>query len=305
MRHEALSREFKEIHRGRGVRRPRVRTWVGPLLLELVAADQRTPEEVVRARLIDLLRRATEELPYDLRILFLAAAGITDDQPFLEDRLNAAAELLDRGPRVLRRRLRTAEELIANRVVAGEVARHQQEPPWSWVRYEIDLDLRGRPRVGLELVARARAADVEALLVNFAAPPCPLDGEPAFTAINGCRVASISHAKPTLWDATLALPEPLGVGKTTGVTVQIDLPGREFLDPYLIMMPLRPMERIRTAVEFGPHASEAWLIRDAVPLTPALPAERIDLTRSTRVDVIHENPEAGLAYGVGWAWADA
>lgn len=96
MTREALLLDLKALHQGRGIRRPRVRSWLGPQLLALLQATPDNSDAELRVALARLLARHSQPLPRDLRYLFRVAVGLEMDLPLLEGRMIQAAEALDR-----------------------------------------------------------------------------------------------------------------------------------------------------------------------------------------------------------------
>ena len=144
MDRDELAEELKALHPGRGVRRPRVKDWLGPRLADILGVTDASSDKEVRAALVGLLKDHTEKLPTDLRWLFRLAAGMTLDQPMLKVRLEFAEQKLDRSSRVIRRHLREAELLVADSILAAaptETPSFFSQDGWRWGHQWMHLDL--------------------------------------------------------------------------------------------------------------------------------------------------------------------
>jgi hypothetical protein len=307
-----LRTELKDLHRGRGVRRADVRSWLGPRLQEVLGITVSTSDDDARAALVQAIREHTSTFPRDLRYLFLVATGIVVDQPFLEDRLAVAEQELDRSPRVLRRRLRTAEQLLADSLAQSypQGTGPFEDEGWRWEDHHFELVLRDDARLTMSRTLRALADHQKYIHESFVVPGQLAAGlELGFEALAGMTVIDVDHASVNSWGVTLQLPRTLTRGQTLDTRLLVKIPDSRALSPFMVLAPVRPSRKATVTVDFGspPVAESSWLIDGAVPSDVAarLKTDRIVDPRLTPV-VTGEfiAPRQGLAYGVGWSWAD-
>ena len=207
-----LRAELKELHRGRGIRRPAVRSWLGPELQGFLGLTATTPDDDARNALVQLIREHTGAFPRDLRYLFLVAAGVLVDHPFLEERLAVAEKALDRSARVLRRRLRTAERLLADSLLQtySEGTGPFEDKGWQWEEHHFDLVLRDSARLTLNRSLRALADHQKYIHESFVIPgPLAPGTAMSFRARSGFSVLDVDHSSPNSWGVTLELPHTL------------------------------------------------------------------------------------------------
>jgi hypothetical protein len=308
----SLQAELKELHRGRGIRRTRVRSWLGPHLQEILGIGASTSDEDARIALVTLLREHTTRFPSDLRYLFMVASGIAVDGPFLDDRLEIAARELDRGQRVLRRRLRTAEELLADSLNQAHPrgAGPFDDQGWQWDSHDFRLVLRGDAQLTMTRTLRALADHQKFIHESFSIPGelGPRAGL-TFDALAGVALVDVERSSPNSWRVTLALPPSLPRGQVLSTKLLVTVPQARALHPFLALAPLRPSRRMHMTVDFGtpPAARECWLINGAIPTDVAAHVPSPDLVDPQLTPIVScgfPEPRPGLAYGIGWTWAD-
>jgi hypothetical protein len=306
-----LRGELKDLHRGRGIRRPEVRSWLGPELQAVLDLAPDTSDDDVRTRLVRLIRDNVETFPRDLRYLFLVAAGVLVDEPFLEDRLAVAEKELDRSGRVLRRRLRVAEQLLADAIASRyeEGSSPFEDRGWQWEEHDLHLVLRKDAVLTLTRTLRALADHQKYVHEAFVIPGYLDPGaELEFEALEGLTLLDVDRDSPSHWGATLELPQTLRRGQTLRTCLRVRVPRARALNPYMVLAPLRPARSARVSVDFGrpPIAERAWIVNDAVPsdiLGHPASVTDIDLNETPVVTAEVLKPRIGLAYGVGWSWA--
>jgi hypothetical protein len=306
-----LRGELKDLHRGRGVRRPELRSWLGPQLQAILDLAPDTSDDEARTRLVQLIQHGSQKFPRDLRYLFLVASGIAVDHPFLEDRLAVAEQALDRSPRALRRRLRVAEELLAD-VLAGQYesgAGPFEDRGWQWEDHDLHLVLRDDAVLTLTRTLRALADHQKYIHEAFVIPgTLDPDAHLEFEALEGFALLDVDHDSPSSWGATLELPQTLRRGQTLLTRLRVRVPRARALNPYMVLAPLRPSRSARVSVDFGapPIAADAWVVHDSVPSDIAarpFAAPPVDLVATPVVTAEASRPRIGLAYGVAWTWA--
>ena len=307
-----LRTELKDLHRGRGVRRTDVRSWLGPRLQEVVGIGDSTSDDDARIALIQLIREHSSTFPRDLRYLFLVATGIVVDQPFLEDRLAVAEQALDRSPRVLRRRLRTAEQLLADSLAQSypRGAGPFEDEGWKWEDHHFELVLRYYARLTMSRTLRVLADHQKYIHESCVVPGQLAAGlELSFEALVGLAVLDVDHASPNSWGVTLELPRTLTRGQALDTRLVVNVPDARALSPFMVLAPVRPSRKATVTVDFGdpPVAESSWVIDGAVPSDVAARVRSnhtIDPRLSPVVTGEFVAPRQGLAYGVGWSWAN-
>lgn len=307
-----LSAELKELHRGRGVRRPDVRSWLGLQLQGILRIDSTTSDDDARSALVQLIRENTAEFPRDLRYLFLVSTGIVVDHPFLETRLAVAEQALNRSPRVLRRRLRSAEQLLADSLTQRHVGGSGpfDDQGWQWENHQLELVLRSQARLTLRRTLRALADHQKYVHESFVIPGrLAPDAELTFEALVGLAVLDVDHSSPNSWGVTLELPHTLERGQLLETELAVTVPDARALSPFLVLAPIRTSRGAVVSVDFGipPVAATSWVIDGAIPSDVASYVHKgipVDPTITPVVTGAFTAPRLGLAYGVGWSWAD-
>ena len=306
-----LRDELKDLHRGRGVRRADVRSWLGPELQAIARVSDSTSDDDARSALVQLIRDHSSTFPRDLRYLFLVATGILVDHPFLEERLAVAEQALDRSSRVLRRRLRTAEQLLADSLTQtySRGTGPYESQGWQWEEHRFHLVLRTDAQLTLTRSLRALADHQLYIHESFVIPGRLADGmELSFEAVTGLTVLDVDHSSPNNWGVTLELPQTLKRGQCLETELRVTVPDSRALNPFMVIAPLRPSRRAVVSVDFGnpPVARQSWIIDAAIPSDVAshgLRGRILDPASSPVVTGEFVAPRVGLAYGVGWDWA--
>lgn len=307
----AISAELRELHRGRGIRRPDIHEWLGAELQRILNIDPNTNDDEARASLIQLLDENTQTFPRDLRYLILMASGVSSDEPFLEQRLAVAERALDRSPRVLRRRLRVAEQLLgeALAVAHADTRGPFNDHGWCWEDHELDLVLAHDATLTLTRTVRSLTDRPKQIHEAFGIPGQLDQGtDLTFTAVEGLTVAEVLHTSKSLWRVTLELPPDLARGEVRETKLQVHIPKARAMNPFMALAPLRPARSLKVKVDFGTPsaASRAWVLDGVISSDMDGLGDEVrdlDLTQSTRAKASFTRPYPGLAYGIGWEWA--
>ncbi len=308
MTREGLLRDLKAVHHGRGVRRPKVRSWAGPDLLAIMDASPTHTDAELRSALAQLLTRHSQPLPKDLRYLFRVAAGLGSDAPALNERLESAAQALDRSVRVLRRRLRDAELLVADSLLhqRPDAANWWDAQGWQWLGVGADLVLREDAVLTLEQEVLALTAQPKFIHEMFTIPGLTADEEPTFEAVADLTIVQVERTGPTGWRLSLELPDDLVGGETVATMLRIRVPRASALQPFMVMAPVRDNSRTSVTVDFGAAtaATSYWVLDGVLPsdLGPAgtmvVPPDA--KPAMGRVHCTFERTRIGLAYGIAW-----
>ncbi|HHU38634.1 MAG TPA: hypothetical protein GXZ45_05065 [Propionibacterium sp.] len=307
MHRDGLLEDLKALHHGRGLRRPHVRSWVGPDLLEALDAAPHHTDAELRVALARLLARHTHSLPRDLRHLFRTAVGLEADLPLLEQRIALVAEELDRSPRVLRRRLREAEVLIADAIlhVRGDGGNWWDSKGWQWMGVGVRLVLREDAVVTLDQEVLALSAQQKFIHEMFTIPGLTAGEEPVFEAVAGVDIVQVERPSLTSWRLSMELPREMGPGETLDTTVRVLVPRASALEPYVALAPVREYSRAAVEVDFGAaSAATSYWVLDGVLPTQLGPAGKLEVPPDAQPAVgrvRHEfTPRVGLVYGIAW-----
>ena len=310
MDREQLADELKALHRGRGVRRPRVDDWLGPGLTDILGAQDSRSDTQTRAALVGLLKEHTERLPADLRWLFRVAAGLTVDLPLLKDRLELAEAKLDRRPRVLRRHLREAELLVADSLLASAAAEngHFTEKGWRWGHQWMHLDLADPVTLTLRRTGVALADRRLRVQEAYTLPNSLTGGDLGVEAIEGIGSIEVERIGAGSWEVEYELERELSRGEHLDVGVRLHVPDRHALSPLLVAAPIRRATEMRVSIDFGdpPVVRRVWVLDGvfpAVAMSGQEPSAAIVLPTTDPVDQVFLAPRPGLCYGFGWEWA--
>ena len=310
-----IAADLDSFHRGRGIHADDFATRVGPHLAQVVFADS-NPEPTYGR---DLLKRwflaASQELPPDLRAVFLAASGMTQPGPRLTDRLGALSRSTGLANRTLVRRLRQADALVAAKLDALSYVSEDDNPfarrGWYVERLESTAYLdEERPRfVGVREVL-CTLDGLEQICESLSVPRPPGDTSPVdliVAATEGCEVDSLTRVSPSTWQVALGLPRPLAVGERHRLGVSIAMPSRAFVKPYNAFVPVRRTRSFSAVVHLPTDGSVtgAWRL-DGVPPTAmedGVPiGDSFDLPTTEPLAAEWTTVRRGLGYGIGWAW---
>ena len=299
--------ELQALQRGRGINRPRLKQWAGPLLQQLIGGSSDGSEQGQREALVALLSDGALALPTDLRYLFLVACGIESDEPMLQQRLAAAGEVLDRNPRSLSRHLRRAEALMAELLLQTQ----QETDPYDtggWATTRLVLDIRmdlPRPRAAITQVIRATRENQREFRHTVAvALPTPAEEAPTVKAVSGCRLVQLEPLSNRSWVAHFAVPS-IDRGRSHSVAFETDFPGRGHLLPFAAFAPIRPCASMDVRVGFGtpPFTTSVWRV-NAIP-PPLITDRPRGRTYISLVDGVatasFTNLRPGYAYGLAWS----
>lgn len=306
MTHDGLLQDLKALHLGRGLRRPDVRTWAGPDLLEVLGASTQHTDAEPRVALSRLLARHTQALPQDLRYLFRMAVGLEVDLPLLEDRMEVASRTLDRSTRVLRRRLREAEVLVADALLhQRSTGNWWDSQGWEWLGMAARLVLREDAVVTLEQRVLALSAQEKYIHEMFTIPGMAEHEEPTFEAVEGVTIVQVERTSPTHWRLSMELPRELGAGESLDTSVRVRIPRASAMRPLLVIAPVRDNLRAEVEVDFGAAsaATSYWVLDGVLPTELGLAGTMpIPSDAQPALGVVHRSftPRVGFAYGIAW-----
>lgn len=307
----AVAEELKDVLRGRGIRRPDVASWLGPCLREILGVNETTTDEDARGAFVQLVRTHTARFPSDLRYVLLVGMGILVDHPFLEARLQVAETALDRSQRVLRRRLRLAEALLAEAIVQdrGQADAAFTNRGWQWTELNLSLRVGTAARLTLDRTLTAVTEHPRQIHESFVlAHPLEPGQDLEVVGDQGVRVAEIEHPSNLVWNVVLELTTNLARGQSARTVTTIHVPLARTLSPFLVLAPIRPAARATMSIKFErpEEVDVAWVIDRELPTAVASsgpPPSATPLT-DAGLSAVFTNPRPGLAYGLAWRWAD-
>ncbi len=307
---DEVADELQALQRGRGLRRPNIRAWLGPHLTELVGCEASADDEVWRTEVSAMLVGAADSLPRDQRYLFLVTSGIASDALLLKDRMTLAGEKLQRDHRSLSRRLRAAEQALAEFLLANRRAHSVYDPQgWPTTAGAQIVDLASeRPSITQRLTVRAtRDRDTYDNVLSFLRAPDDWGG-PEVEVLSGGRLTALVHETGPTWRAIVRLPATVRAGEEATVELRVTFESRALLAPFVGLAPVVPVSSFDLEVDFGtPSAArKAWLFDDVPPFLIGQklpPLEAFD-PAGGMVRLHFADLKRGMAYGIGWEWAD-
>lgn len=308
MNREGMLQDLKALHSGRGLRRVNLRASIGPDLGAAVGAASHGTDAELRAALGRFLARHSQPLPDDLRHLFRMAVGLEANHPTLEQRMELVGQTQDRSVRVLRRRLREAEELVADSVLDQQAGQGNwwDAVGWQWLGIGLHLVLRRDAVLTMDQEVLALADGQRFVHGMFTIPRLDPHEEPTFEAVAGVTLLQVERTSPTGWRLSYELPRELAVGESLLTQVRMRLPRASALQPYLAIAPVRDYPRAVVEVDFGTRSGvqSCWVLEGVLPSDlgepGTLPAARDARPASGLVRREFTSMHVGLAYGIAW-----
>ncbi len=257
--HEELVRELKSLRKGRGVYAGRIGERLGPTLRVLCGVTEDDGPVTTREKLVARLTELAEQLPEDMRLVTVAAFGLTAEvrMPLYRDRVGWAAPRIDRDARTVRRRVDEAIDQLAELVVTIPPL-----PGGAWHTAELHVVVTlDRPQP--EVLEQYRiVADHDGLYeLDFTSPALEPRGALEVDLLYGGTLRTGGTARGRL---SLTPPEPLAKGDTHAFAMRYRFPRPQVLRSYVV----RELEqscdlldlRVRFARDRIPH--QVWTLRD-------------------------------------------
>lgn len=307
-----LVAEIGALQPRRGLQSPRWAALVGPLLrsaLDLEQYDEGGPRR--EALLAGLLGQA-DRLPPDLRFVFLSACAIrANHHPGLGERMVHAAAGLEISERTARRRLGTANRLVAEGF-ADDLGARAGAPSSAWVLTSLDAttDLTAaRPVFRSQHTLRVVAPHLSEITERISFPGAAPDADPEFDAGGDCTLVRVERPFQVTWALTMRLARPFARGESVTYWLSVTAPSRRLVHPMSVMLPERECRRFSTEVDFGSPsvASRVWRL-DGAPAPVAeldeSSGELLDPHATPVLRASYDSMVRGRVYGLRWEWAD-
>lgn len=291
--------ELSTLQRNRGVQSGHLRT-VGPGLSHLTGfvAERGDP---ARQSLIRQLVRAA----HDLRLIFLRACAVRADDPStLQQRLAGVGTVIDRSPRVVRRRLDQANLIVAQRLMTAA----KDDRGWFLGQLCSRVDFRDpQPVYQAEYELVVTAPSLNRVTEMISLPNAKEDVAPSYTVAGATTLVDKRRVQRQTWEFTLELDRSYACGEVISYSSALRLSSRKDAPPMAVMAPRRDCWRFRAAVHLGDLAGAAWILDGVTPptvsdVTPA--GQVLDLTANPSLAVEFRDLTPGLVYGLRWTWRE-
>ncbi|MBB4905517.1 hypothetical protein [Actinophytocola algeriensis] len=297
-----LISDLKVLRKGRGLFVSRIDERVGTTLRTVCEVTDSDGPAEIRHKVGERLGNWAKKLPPDLRVAVMAAFAIAPDArlPLYQDRVNLAAEKLNRDPRTARRRIDDGIQHLAQLAAAfapNQNSRSHGATRWHTAELRTTLALdRERPEV---LEQRRIVADVDDLsevdIMVTAAAALGVDMFHGGTLTpRGGRRGAYS----------LRLPDPLQLGQSHDVALRARLGREQHARPWFAVVLEHPCATLDLRVRFDRRrvpgritAFEHVHPRDFASATDGVP---VHADAAGEVQASFTDLTPGMAYGVRW-----
>ena len=308
--------ELLRLRRGRGIERPDLGAYLGPVLQALCGVTPADRDARVRPRAAAVLEGLAAALPPDLREAARVAFALDKDYRFrtLEDRMRTLAGRWKYSERTTRRLMDRAVRMMVKEAEAAGPAGPEAAagPGWRVISLAALFRLDTATPELYEMRRIVTTRDVDRITVRLGLPPAP--GPDAgdglvVDALFGARVAKVEHApRRNHFRIILDLPRVVPAGEPHEFWLRVILPAGQPTWPHYAIVPLNPCDSGTVRVRFAPDRLPAavWPL-DEVPYldladeTPG--AERIRPDGAG--DVVRHFTGLREGYGYGVAWTPA
>lgn len=298
---DPLVDDLARLHRGRGLRSPALGEALGPTLRATLGMDEIHPGPQA---VLEQLQAAIASLPQDLQVAFLHGLGVRSSEAFLQERVEAAAQILHVTPRTVRRRLAEANTLVA-RSLRDPSLTGAAVLPVRLLTQQVTTDLR-RPVIRLTSAKDVlRRRDGEVILAERFGVPGQDGPDPPRLTVGGADLLGLTPVSSSVWEARIRLPQG-DPGTKTRYSLTVEQSDTAQLSPFTVVVPMQLLNQCSVTVHFGAAHPVAGVreVRDALPVTlyerPVSTAEPATVPPSLTMTV--DRPQLGLAFGYAWAW---
>lgn len=297
-----LISDLKVLRKGRGLFVSRIDERVGTTLRSVCDVTESDGPAEIRHKVGERLGSWAKKLPPDLRLAVMAAFAIAPDArlPLYQDRVNLAAEKLNRDPRTARRRIDDGIHHLAQLAAAfvpksnslGGVASR-----WHTAELRTTLALdRECPEV---LEQRRILADVDDLSEVDLTVTAP--GAIAVDVFHGGTLVPRAGRR---FAYTLRLPEPLQLGQTHEFTLRARLGREQHGRPWFVCVLEHPCALLDLRVRFDRRRTPGRITaiehvhpRDFAAVTGGV---AVHTDAAGEVQASFTDLASGMAYGVRW-----
>lgn len=296
-----LISDLKVLRKGRGLFVSHIDERVGATLRTVCEVTDADGPAEIRHKVGERLGTWAKKLPPDLRLAVMAAFAIAPDArlPLYQDRVNLAAEKLNRDPRTARRRIDDGIHHLAQLAAAFAPkpgAAGFGGAPWHTevLRTTLALD-RDRPEV---LEQRRIVADVDDLSeVDITVPPAAITVE----MFHGGTLMPRASRRPGY---SLRLPEPLRHGQSHDLALHARLGREQHARPWFVYVLEHPCATLDLRVRFDrrrvPLRITAFEHVQPREFTSATDGVTVYADAAGEVQASFTDVAPGMAYGVRW-----
>lgn len=296
-----LISDLKVLRKGRGLFVSRIDERVGTTLRTVCEVTDSDGPAEIRHKVGERLGSWAKKLPPDLRLAVMAAFAIAPDArlPLYQDRVNLAAEKLNRDPRTARRRIDDGIHHLAQLAAAlasKQIAGQHGATRWHTVELRATLVLdRDRPEV---LEQRRIVADVDDVSeVDITVPPAAI----AVELFHGGTLVPRTGRRP---GHALRLPEPLRHGQEHDLVLQARLGREQHVRPWFVYVLEYPCAALDLRVRFDrrrvPARVTAFEHVQPRDFPSATDGTAVYADAACEVQASFTDLVPGMAYGVRW-----
>jgi hypothetical protein len=310
-----LLMELKTLCRGRGVNSGNIEHEVGPGLRALCRVAPTDPPGMLRQKLTERLNSLADLLPPDLASAARAALALDPDarQPFLAQRTDWLAGVLDRDSRTARRRMNDALAQLAEQAGALAETPSTGQPMLSDDYYIeqfgalLRLD-RPTPEALERRVVVANHDGLTELDALLALPRDPtLSGrshELDFEVLYGVTVSDRERDTDSRFRFRLRLPRPLRAGERHEYGLLFRVPERQPMRTHYVFTSYRRCDLFDLRIRFDAERLPANVRRVSRcyprDLDDGPVGEPVDLDGCGELSLRFTNLAVGLGYGAAW-----
>ncbi|MGB3444865.1 MAG: hypothetical protein WBA97_39510 [Actinophytocola sp.] len=293
--------DLKVLRKGRGLFVSRIDERVGTTLRTVCdVTDSDGPAEI-RHKVGERLGNWAKKLPPDLRLAVMAAFAIAPDArlPLYQDRVNLAAEKLNRDPRTARRRIDDGIHHLAQLAATftpKQSSRSHGATRWHIAELRTTLALdRERPEV---LEQRRIVADVDDL------SEVDITVSPAAIGVDMFHGGTLVQHGARRFAYSLRLPEPLRHGQSHELALRARLGREQHARPWYACVLEYPCATLDLRVRFDhrrvPARITAFEHVDPRDFASATGGVTVYADAAGEVQASFTDLTPGMAYGVRW-----
>jgi hypothetical protein len=266
---DAVKSEVRKLRRGPGIMANNLMARLGPHLRRLCDAGS-LDAGACRRVLIHELNRCLDALPPNPRLAVAVSLNLYRevDAPDLHGRITWLARRIERDYRTAVRRVDSAEQLLAEEILA-ELHRREgatQTAPVDWHLEELRVLLRldtPEPEAHENRRIVARRDGLNEVMAWLDVPRGPGQPEPRLSGEVSYGGSLVREERPgrERFQFVVRLPRPLHAGDAHEYGLLIRVPDGEHMRPHYIFTPERPCSMFSLRVRFDPDNLPVWVRR--------------------------------------------